>query len=166
MSMILVLRSINDAEIDSLLGDPERVLELLEDEGTRTGAESIDLDKAWHGIHYLLTGSAWEGGSPLGYLVEGGEPVGEVDVGYGPARVLRPSQVQEFGAALEQVAPEHLQQRFDPRAMMKADIYPSIWGRNSAEDDALGYLLDHFQRLRAFVAQVRQLGKGLVFGLV
>src|SRR5262245_51191373 len=30
------------------------------------------LDKAWHGIHYLLTGTAWEGVLPLDFLVRGG----------------------------------------------------------------------------------------------
>lgn len=28
--------------------------------GVNEGADT-DLDKAWHGIHYLLTGSVWEG---------------------------------------------------------------------------------------------------------
>src|SRR5687767_14577361 len=46
-----------------------------------------DLDKAWHGIHYLLTGTAAEGGKPLDFLVSGGREVGNVDIGYGPARV-------------------------------------------------------------------------------
>ena len=32
----------------------------------------VDLDKAWHGVHYLLTGTAWEGEPPLNFVVEGG----------------------------------------------------------------------------------------------
>jgi hypothetical protein len=27
--------------------------------------QSMDLDKSWHGIHYMLTGTAWEGTPPL-----------------------------------------------------------------------------------------------------
>jgi len=36
------------------------MLKLEANEGTR-----CDLEKSWHGIHYLLTGSAWEGDPPL-----------------------------------------------------------------------------------------------------
>src|SRR5688500_6275073 len=46
---------------------------LAEGEGLTT-----DLDKAWHGIHYLLTGTAWEGAEPLNFLVAGGRPVGDI----------------------------------------------------------------------------------------
>src|SRR5512145_3257845 len=31
--------------------------------------DSTDLDKAWHGIHYFLTGTAWEGEHPDNFLV-------------------------------------------------------------------------------------------------
>ena len=45
--------------------------------------EEIDLDKSWHGIHFLLTGAAWEGERPLNFLILGGEEVGDIDVGHG-----------------------------------------------------------------------------------
>lgn len=38
--------------------------------------EGVDLDKAWHGLHYLLTGTAWEGEPPLNVLAAGGREVG------------------------------------------------------------------------------------------
>jgi Domain of unknown function (DUF1877) len=44
---------------------------------------STDLDKSWHGIHYLLTGTASGGVAPVNFLVAGGRPVGKLDVGYG-----------------------------------------------------------------------------------
>ena len=51
--------------------------------------QRFDLDKAWHGIHFLLTGSAWETTPGAGESVLGGDPVGP-DRGYGPARLLDP----------------------------------------------------------------------------
>jgi hypothetical protein len=39
-------------------------LALSENEG-----ELVDLDKAWHGIHYLLTESDDEGNAPLDFLI-------------------------------------------------------------------------------------------------
>lgn len=56
----------------------------------RRDGDEIDLEKAWHGLQFLFTGTAWEGDEPACYLVRGGLEVGKVDVGYGPARALRP----------------------------------------------------------------------------
>jgi hypothetical protein len=37
----------------------------------------LDLDKAWQPLHFLLTGTAWEGDEPGCYLVRGGEELAE-----------------------------------------------------------------------------------------
>ena len=103
MSMICTLRQIDAAEIDNLLAHPEHVGAVLDGVEAGQGGE-IDLDKAWHGIHFLLTGSAWEGDEPLGYLIAAGQPVGDEDVGYGPARVLRPKEVAQLDAALAAIS--------------------------------------------------------------
>ena len=63
--------------------DPELLDELLESESAQ---ECVDLDKAWHGVHWLLTGSAEESSGPASDAILGGEPVGE-DLGYGPAQI-------------------------------------------------------------------------------
>jgi hypothetical protein len=42
----------------------------------RGQTSSVHLEKAWHGLHFLLTGSAGESGVPLGFLLEGGQEVG------------------------------------------------------------------------------------------
>src|SRR3712207_3831611 len=103
MSMICNLRQVEEAEIEELLANPEHIGDFLygdvDDEHEYEDIEregEIDLDKAWHGIHFLLTGTAWEGQEPLCYLLVGGEYIGDEDVGYGPARVLRPHEVADF----------------------------------------------------------------------
>ncbi len=53
-------------------------LHLVDGEGLDT-----DLDKSWHGLHYLFTQTVWEGEPPLNFIVCGGNPVGNIDVGYG-----------------------------------------------------------------------------------
>lgn len=120
MGMVVVLTAVSDVNVRRLLEDPPLVwkvvfpeepglyedarkeargwfarlfssakapLELF-DEGERP---SVDLDKAWHAIHYLLTGEADEVPGPLGFLVSGGAPVGAIEVGYGPARAFTSS---------------------------------------------------------------------------
>ena len=52
--------------------------------------------------------------------------------------------------------------RFDPAAMTKQEIYPEIWDRPPEEDDTLGYLLEHVDTLREFLAQAVEKRQGLV----
>lgn len=124
--------------------------------------EDIDLDKAWHGIHYLLTGTAWEGDPPLNFLVLGGEEVGNIDVGYGQARAFRSHEVVEITRAIEPITNETLESRFDASAMTKLDIYPNIWDRDSADDPVLEYCVEYFDTLKAFLGRTSQKGLGML----
>lgn len=121
-----------------------------------------DLDKAWHGIHFLLTGSDWEGDPPLNFLLCGGTVIGDVDVGYGPARAMRPAEVKAATEALAGISSDELRRRFDPARMMQEDIYPTIWDRDPAEDDTLGYLIEYYGQLKAFLAEVTAKNLGLL----
>jgi uncharacterized protein DUF1877 len=136
---------------------PTPPLELADGEG-----ELGDLDKSWHGIHYLLTGSADESGTPLQFLVAGGTDVGDEDVGYGPPRVFTSAETRTIAAALTAVTDEDLRSRFDPEAMMRAEIYPEIWDRDPKDDDTLGYLLEYVAILREAMTTVTSRGHGLL----
>jgi hypothetical protein len=120
------------------------------------------LDKAWHGLHFLFTGSDWGGNPPLSFLVAGGAEVGDIDVGYGPARVFRASEVAAIHNALAEIQEADLRNRYKPEVMMEKDIYPTIWDRDPKEDDALGYLLEYFAVLKRFIGETASKGLGLV----
>ena len=64
---------------------------------------SISLEKAWHGLHFLLTGDPWGGSGHAAFLLAGGREVGE-DMGYGPARVIDAAEVREIDQALHRLA--------------------------------------------------------------
>ena len=136
-----------------------QMAELVLTDGERV---DTDLDKSWHGIHYLLTQSAWEGDEPLSFLLNGGSQVGDIDVGYGPARALTAEQVQAFHAALQPLDEIFLKGRFNPAEMMKLQIYPEIWDRDPAEDDSFGYRAEYFGTLKSFVADAAKRRMGLV----
>lgn len=122
-----------------------------------------DLDKAWHGIHYLLTGRAEGGAPPLDFLLDGGVAV-EGGGEYG-ARLFTAAQTAEIAAALAPIDEAALRARFDPDAMTRQKVYPAIWDRDPGEDDALGYCIDYFVELRKFVADAAARGFGLVVSL-
>ena len=166
MSMICVLRQAEESEIKNLLANPDQISEFLfgdEDEEIEERPKGeIDLDKAWHGLHCLFTGSGEEGDVPLCYLLTDGEVIGDEDVGYGPARALLPSEIAAFNTALSEITADDLRKRFNPKAMMKQDIYPTIWDRDPKEDDALGYLLEYYDILTGFVRETTNANKGLI----
>ncbi len=127
--------------------------------------EEIDLDKSWHGIHYLLTKTAWEGDPPLNFLLCGGSEVGDIDVGYGPSRAMRAADVLNVRDALESIDRSTLETQFDPSEMTRFDIYPTIWDRASDEDDTFGYCAEYFDELKAFVARTADKKLGIVISI-
>lgn len=135
-------------------------LEFSEGEG-----RIIDVDKAWQGLHYLLTGTAEGGEHPHNFLVVGGRGVADVEVGYGPARTFTAVETAEIHAALSALSEETLRSRFAPRAMMDTHIYPEIWDRDPADDDTLGYLMDNLPALREFLSSAAEQRFGMIVWL-
>lgn len=125
---------------------------------------STDIDKAWHGLHYLFTGTADGGAPPLDFLLTGGTPVGDIDVGYGPARALTSAATRAAHEALARLDEAALRARFDAKAMTRLDIYPEIW-ESDDEEDALAYLVDNAATLRAFLADAVRADHGLLIHL-
>jgi hypothetical protein len=63
-------------------------------------AKSCSLEKAWHGLHYLLTGTAWETDGPAAFIVAGGREIEGSNGGYGAARLFTPDQTRQIETAL------------------------------------------------------------------
>ena len=161
MSMTACLMTLPEAELNSLLQNPDTIKNVIE----KGEATIFDLDKSWHGIHFLLTGSAQGGEEPLCYLIEGGHAVGDIDVGSGPARALKPDQVAAFDAALNKITEKEFRTRFNPEKMRQAEIYPSIWDRPAEEDDSLQYLVEYLSDLKTFVREAKEHKQGILVWL-
>ena len=144
-----------------LVADPGSVHEVLE---SLEGSDSaLSLEKSWHGLHFALTGTAWEGPPPLNFLAGGGVPIGDEDVGYGPARILDPAGVAAFHAALEAFSEADFDRNFDPANLAEAEIYPQIW------DEPLEDLKDEYdeylQEMRAHVRRAADSGQALLVAI-
>lgn len=164
MSMIGHLRQVSDPCIDHLLAYPEAVYEIIDAEIDAESDDSeaayLNLDKAWHGIHYLLTGDAWGGTLPEGFLVTGGLPIGEEDLGYGPARSFRAAEVARIATWLATVDDQTFGDRCSLDRLQVAEIYPGF--EENSEAEVRAYLLTYFQQLRAFLQQAAAAQKGLL----
>lgn len=167
MSMITTFRRLSDEDLERLCDEPGVVEDYLGAEEPIEGFgpfAELDVDKAWHAIHFMLTGSAWEGDPPLNFIVSGGTEIGE-DMGYGPARGLLNMEVRNVAAALQLLPTAVLMRRFDRAAFAAAEIYPPIWGRSLEEDDTRGYVAENYEALRAFVIDAATAGEGLLIAV-
>ncbi|HYW89278.1 MAG TPA: YfbM family protein [Chloroflexota bacterium] len=156
--MIGNLRPASDEEIERLLATPDEITRFLYGGGS-AARERVDLGKTWHAIHFALTGSRLGGEPPLNFLVDEGTPVGDVDVGYGPARALSSAQVRELATALAAVDPETLGGRLDAGELDHESIYPGAWGRNGLGTDAV---TANYRAMRAMILRLADSGQGLL----
>jgi hypothetical protein len=157
-AMIGNLRAATDAEIERLLANPSDITRFLYG-GDAGAVERVVMGKAWHAIHFALNGSRLGGDAPLNFLVSEGTPVGEVDVGYGPARVLTSKQVRQIAAALSPIEPDELARRVDVRTLDAEAIYPGNWQHNGYGAD---YVVANYRDMRELVARAAHEGRGLI----
>ena len=114
------------------------------------GAEGqLDVDKAWHAIHFVLNGEPWPGPGILSQVVFGGEPFGD-DLGYGPARHLDPVTVNAVAEALRSVDAHAIVATVDLSRLDEVDIYPGGWFDDG--DGSRRYIADNLRALCAFYA--------------
>jgi len=148
MSMIGNLLRVKKSELDEYLQDSS----LLEERIYQDDAEEpnlIDIDKAWEGIIFLLTGSNLaEAEDPLVAILFSGQLLDEEqDLGYGPAHYLTPEQVVELNDELAKFSVEDLKEKFNTEKMMELGVYPEIWDEG---DQAFDYLSEYFLILQQF----------------
>lgn len=136
-------------------------------------SEELCLDKNWHLLHYLLTGTAWEGEFPAGFLLTSGREIGgpDYDVGYGPARSFETAETQQIAQYLREIIdkPDPFKARliFDKMAPLK--LYcgpdeqddPDTWD----EDENWNWLQPYLTDLRDFVNQTAEQRKALIIYL-
>jgi hypothetical protein len=159
-SMIGSYRQISPQQLEELKRNPDGMEALLSAEATPDDM-AMDVDKAWNGLHYVLTGTAEGGQPPLSQAVLGGTEIGG-DVGYGPARFLTPEQVRQVAQALAGLDEAALRAKYNPAAMKQAGVYPEeIW----EDAESFDYLLENFASLSIFFQDASARGNAVLFYL-
>ena len=161
MGMVASFVAVSPGTLQRLRSEEDSIEEFLyPDDGDSSPPTSIDIDKSWHGIHYLLTGQAEGGEGPVALAVFGGEEFGP-EVGYGPARFLLPEQVAQIAGALSKIEASELAKRFNPKDMTAKDIYLTpMWERDGNE--ALDYVLEYYQQLPDFYRDAASRGDAVI----
>lgn len=186
MSMLYSLRRVSVEQLDALARDPSDIFFFLhgsEPYAPKPGflarlfggkpakapprawqapAEGtvLDLDKNWHILHYLFCRHAWEGPLPQASLLAGGVELGEVEVGYGPARGLRPPEVAAFLGYLETLDRDSFGADVSAREVEQNDIYWEAWRPEQARE-----LWEYVDELKAFLKRARDENHGILLYL-
>ena len=158
MSMIGYYKRLKNEKLQNIIKSKEKTLgSLFKDEN---GESTLDIDKSWHGIHFLLTGSPWEGKPPLSYVVLGGQPMDIIDMEYGPPRYITNEQVKEVYKALIQLPIDEIVQSYNAVKFEAAEIYPGIWGEEGQE---LEYLLNYINQIISFLELAVKNDQSIIF---
>ena len=161
MGMIATLLRVSDQQLEHYRADSRALEDRIYAEDAEPDPCTLNLDKTWDGIIYLLTGaSAQHATGALRQVLFSGQLVDATqDFGYGPAHFLRRPQVAYFHEQLSRISTEDLRRRFDPGEMTRAEVYPMIWEEGTP---ALDYLLGAFVRLRDFYSLAAAHGQAVV----
>lgn len=141
MSKIGYFLAVKPEQGDELVNDPTAVAGFLDeavDDQDELGADFLDIDKSWHGIHFLLTGGATGGEAPLAWVV-----IAPTEIGGGSARLLVPDDVVTVSKALASITADKLKRKCDWAVMNEREIYPQGWQSGDEE-----YIAENFTALK------------------
>lgn len=150
MSIIYNLTRVSQEQLETLQAEPETIENFLYENEDLIGNCSMDLDKSWHAIHYLFTGTDRKGNFPEAFLLEGGNTIGIVDVGYGPARSFSAEEANQIASYLKSASDAELRRRLNLPKMASLELYPFTWEQEN-EEDVWSYIHPYLQELRTFI---------------
>lgn len=165
MSMLCSVLGVSPEQIKAVRAQPSFAAEIAmavlgEGDANQFGTleEPLDLQKSWHVLHYLFTGSAYDTTSPGAALLSG-EELGD-DLGYGPVRLHREEATAKFARFLQGEDIESLLTQINITEMAEADLY-SV-GDEAGVREEVGY---YFPLLKDYVVRVAQKRGGLLIWL-
>jgi hypothetical protein len=123
--------------------------------------EQLDIQKAWHGLHFLLGGSIDVTPELFGQAILGGTEIGD-DAGYGPPRYHDAKAVIAIADALSSISPGALGSRYDADALNAADVYPGGW----EDEENRQWLIDAYTDVLDFYRGVAARGNAMLLYLI
>jgi len=120
--------------------------------------QTLELDKVWHGVHYLFTGSEQPTPEPAGFLMAGTELEAR-DLDYG--RIISAADIRAVDTQLRSLSDAELQARYQPEHMNMLDVYGKPWHPDPDMEEDLAFLMSAIAELRPFVAEAAARNEGL-----
>jgi len=150
MGMVVILLRVTESQLDEYLRDSSALENRITNEDIYHDNTSLNIDKAWDGSIYLLTGqNYWNATHPLASALFSGQLIDkDQDLGLGPAHYRLPSQVKQLNGVVSTITEADLRERYQPNRMAEMKVYPDIWDQDQI--DAFDYLKNYFKLFQAF----------------
>jgi hypothetical protein len=163
MSIVIYLREATPNDVSMLIHEPDKIdVFVHEGLGECPNRESIDFDKAWDALHFMLTGVRGYSESPLNILYPSESSFhGGDEQGYGAFWIIEPKQVLEFNQALNALSDVELSGRYRPAEFVTANVYLS----DAFEEEgleALPYVMQGVPDLRKLADRAALAGNFIV----
>lgn len=151
-------------QINEKLGEENLLKSDLDEPNDHLPEESrTDVDKAWEGIIYLLTGKPLSEAfsNPLTVHICGKHSL-DVPLEYAMVspRFLTAADVKESLGILNLLTDDVLRSRFNAEEMNALDIYPGYWEEIEAD-----YVLNQFHHLKEFYAKAAEQDQAVIMYL-
>jgi Domain of unknown function (DUF1877) len=156
MGMIGYFKAATPNELAALLDDPSSADTYIE--SAVSAHRLMDIDKSWHGIHFILTGENMDmgmGGEPPACLViMGGRLVHD-----GPVRYLSAVEVAEIAAFVERFTPEQFRSQFDEVASTANAM--NVW-RGDDPAELVKPFVEDYSSLRTYYIEAGKVGSAML----
>lgn len=121
---------------------------------------SLDLGKGCHGLHYLFSGSPYQGREPQCFLMHGGRVIGKFEREF-DVRAITSRQLVAFSHEIQTIEDAELTRRYNGKAMIAANIYPvALWADDNP--DGLTHLCAKLSELKRFLKCAKDLNEGMI----
>ncbi len=165
MGMVMELLRVTPDELEGLRDDAEAFYDFLsavEADTKEQDWRSGYLDKSWGIIHFLLTGTAWEGDEPASLLLLNEPLLLADDDAEMPPGLISPEEVEAFADHLDRVDDDTLRARFDVPAMAAADVYLMEDAEQVNRDEMLDYTFTFVPVLRQYMREAATAGHAVI----
>ena len=156
MGMIANYRYLTDKELSQIMRDSRQEGDLLDvvEDSTMENDTSIDIDKMWDALLFVMTGfssSEFMDDDPLREAVLGVTPLENVSeyIAY-----TEKSKIAEIAQALENFDMDRALADFSMEACKKADLYPDIWDYLEEEEEIKDDIRTCFVKLKNFYKKI------------
>lgn len=148
-----MLQQIMHGELDILRIDPRKY-------------PTLEIDKSWQAIHYLLCQVPDQGEPPMGYVVPlRDEQELDCELDYG-ASYLTAQQVKEASDFLTSLDDGMLKDRYDFQSMQAHQVYP-LYGMKPEDAEVFyQYLYSNVMELKTYFQEIAEKGYAIIFHIM
>ena len=123
--------------------------------------QTLDIDKSWQALHYLLCKNIDNGEPPIGYVVPLlDDNVIESEQDFG-AFYITPEQVKAASNFLNVLNEDTIKKMYDFKMMQKEELYPLV--EDDDENEFYEYIFLYLMELKQYFMQTAKQGYAIVF---